>query len=200
MTARQIHVQAVPEKARLSSERAAFGWNMETEDTPAIRAALDDLDTPSWCAASTMGLGFRKGDPILPMDARPARCFWAISFTDGLWVNDIDTFVNLYRPPRPRTGRRGAVSGECRRQWIRSLRRGVRPRALLRRGRSPATGVRHVLPERRGRGLRCVMKATLVDRDRRWQASLDQLARIIGLSPRAEPGSCWWRFLQGTSL
>jgi hypothetical protein len=80
-------------------------WNMETEDTPAIRAALADLDTPFVATASYDELGFRNGDPHPASGCAVRALFLGDSFTDGLWVGDADTFVNLYgRLVRERSG------------------------------------------------------------------------------------------------
>jgi lysophospholipase L1-like esterase len=75
---------------------SGFRWNMETEDTPAIRSALADLDTPFIVSASYDESGFRRVDPELASDCAIHALFLGDSFTDGLWVSDADTFVNVF--------------------------------------------------------------------------------------------------------
>ncbi len=71
-------------------------WNMETEDTPMIRSALSELDTTFIVTASYDSNGFRRVDPELTTACTTRALFLGDSFTDGLWVEDADTFVNLY--------------------------------------------------------------------------------------------------------
>jgi hypothetical protein len=87
-----------PNLKKLGFRTGASGlrWNMETEDTPAIRAALTELDTPFIVTASYDELGFRNGDPQPASGCAARAMFLGDSFTDGLWVRDADTFVNLY--------------------------------------------------------------------------------------------------------
>jgi lysophospholipase L1-like esterase len=75
---------------------SGFHWNMETEDTPMIRSALAGLDTPFMVTASYDGNGFRRVDPELTTACTIRALFLGDSFTDGLWVDDADTFVNVY--------------------------------------------------------------------------------------------------------
>jgi len=68
---------------------------IETEDTPAIRAALQGV-TADWVAASYDDLGFRHVDPELSAACTSSAVFLGDSFTDGMWVSDRETFVNRY--------------------------------------------------------------------------------------------------------
>jgi lysophospholipase L1-like esterase len=82
-----------------------FHWNMETEDTPSIHAALAELDTPFMVTASYDSNGFRRVDPELATGCAVHALFLGDSFTDGLWVSDADTFVSAYgRIVRERSG------------------------------------------------------------------------------------------------
>jgi lysophospholipase L1-like esterase len=84
---------------------SGFHWNMETEDTPEIRAALAGLETPLMVTASYDARGFRHVDPDLESSCTVRAMFLGDSFTDGLWVGDADTFVNVFgRLVRERDG------------------------------------------------------------------------------------------------
>jgi lysophospholipase L1-like esterase len=70
--------------------------SMETRDVPAIRDALAPLDTVVMATATYDERGFRRATPDLTRDCDLTVMFLGDSFTDGLWVNDSDTFVNAY--------------------------------------------------------------------------------------------------------
>ena len=165
-------------KLGFRTQASGLRWNMETEDTPAIRAALDDLDTPFMVAASYDERGFRKGDPDLAAGCAARALFLGDSFTDGLWVNDADTFVNVYgRLVRERAGValcpvNAGVNG-----YGPAEEAYVLERYFDESGR-PAVVFVMFFPNDVDADYDAVMKGTLVDRDRRWQASLDQLARM----------------------
>jgi lysophospholipase L1-like esterase len=72
-----------------------FDHEMETEDTPAIRAALEHVYADFVPAAYDQA-GFRRVDAELSRDCDAHVLFLGDSFTDGMWVNDSDTFVNRY--------------------------------------------------------------------------------------------------------
>jgi lysophospholipase L1-like esterase len=169
-----------PNLKKLGFRTGASGlrWNMETEDTPALHAALSDLDTPFIVAASYDELGFRNGDPNPVSGCATRALFLGDSFTDGLWVGDADTFVNLYgRLVRERSG-----VALC------SVNAGVN-------GYGPfeeAFVLEHYF-EQAGRpafvfvmffandvdaDYDAVIKGTLADGNRRWRDSLAQIARI----------------------
>ena len=57
-----------------------FRWNMETEDTPQIRAALAGLDTPFVVAASYDERGFRHVDASLSANCEIRALFLGDSF------------------------------------------------------------------------------------------------------------------------
>jgi lysophospholipase L1-like esterase len=73
-----------------------FHWNMETEDTQAIRGALAGLDTRFMVTASYDADGFRRVDAGGESDCQVRALFLGDSFTDGLWVDDRDTFVSAF--------------------------------------------------------------------------------------------------------
>jgi hypothetical protein len=58
-----------------------------------IRSALAGLDTQLMVTASYDVNGFRRVDPELTTACTTGALFLGDSFTDGLWVNDADTFV-----------------------------------------------------------------------------------------------------------
>ncbi len=70
-------------------------WRLEVEDTPRLRKALAGVQTLVVMHASYDEHGFRR------VASSPAACsrrvlFLGDSFTDGLWVNDEDTFASRY--------------------------------------------------------------------------------------------------------
>lgn len=69
---------------------------MEMEDTPSLRRALAGLDARRLAEASYDRLGFRRVDPELMRDCATRVLFLGDSFTDGVGVNDSETFVNRY--------------------------------------------------------------------------------------------------------
>ncbi len=69
---------------------------MEMEDTPSLRRALAGLDTRRLAEASYDQLGFRRVDAELTRDCATRVLFLGDSFTDGVGVNDNETFVNRY--------------------------------------------------------------------------------------------------------
>lgn len=69
---------------------------MEMEDSPALRRALSGLDTRRLAKASYDQLGFRRVDAELTRDCATRVLFLGDSFTDGVGVNDSETFVNRY--------------------------------------------------------------------------------------------------------
>jgi len=153
-------------------------WNMETEDTPGIRAALDDLETPFMVAASYDRLGFRRGDPDLADGCAARALFLGDSFTDGLWVNDPDTFVNVYgRLVRERAGVALCPVNTGVNGYGPSEEAYILEHYFDEAGR-PSVVFVMFFPNDVDTDYDAVMKGTLADRDRRWRASLDQIARI----------------------
>lgn len=83
-----------------------FDHEMETEDTPAVRAALQAVHA-DFVEASYDAAGFRRVDADLTTSCDEHVLFLGDSFTDGMWVSDSDTFVNRYgHLARDRTGLR----------------------------------------------------------------------------------------------
>jgi hypothetical protein len=168
------HLKKLGFRTRASGLR----WNMETEDTPAIRAALHDLDTPFMVAASYDGLGFRQGDADLAAGCSARALFLGDSFTDGLWVDDTNTFVNVYgRLVRERTGVALCPVNTGVNGYGPSEEAYVLEHYFDQTGR-PAFVFVMFFPNDVDADYDAVMKGTLPDRDRRWRDSLDQIARI----------------------
>ena len=157
---------------------SGFHWNMETEDTPMIRSVLAGLDTPFMVTASYDGNGFRRVDPELTTACTIHALFLGDSFTDGLWVNDADTFVNLY----------GHIVRERSRVALCPVNAGVNGY-----GSAEEAYVLEQNFESSGRpsvvfvmffandvdaDLDGVIKGTLADRQRLWSDSLHQVARM----------------------
>jgi len=155
-----------------------FHWNMETEDTPAIRSALADLDTPFIASASYDESGFRRVDPELASDCTIHALFLGDSFTDGLWVGNTDTFVNVFgHLVRERSGVRlcpvnAGVNGYGPFEEAYVLEHDFEAA-----GR-PAIVFVMFFPNDVDADFDAVVNGTLHDGERRWQESLAYLARI----------------------
>jgi lysophospholipase L1-like esterase len=83
---------------KLSSRGAAGGleWTIETNDTPEIRSALTGTNPGTLVAASYDAFGHRRADDDLTRDCETGVMFLGDSYTDGMWVSDGETFVNVY--------------------------------------------------------------------------------------------------------
>jgi GDSL-like Lipase/Acylhydrolase family len=169
-----------PNLQKLGFRTGAGGlrWNMETEDTPAIRAALAELDTPFMVTAAYDTFGFRRVDPDLTAGCTAHALFLGDSFTDGLWVSDADTFVNLYgHLVLERSGVKlcpvnAGVNGYGPPEEAYILEH------YFEEAGRPAFVFVMFFPNDVDADYDAVVNGTLVDRDRRWRASLDELARI----------------------
>lgn len=84
------------QKVAFRAGTGTFQGAFEMEDSPAVRAALPDLNLTHFSTASYDEHGFRRVDADLARDCRGHVLFLGDSFTDGFWVNDNDTFVNRY--------------------------------------------------------------------------------------------------------
>ena len=155
-----------------------FHWNMETEDTPAIRVALADLDTPFMVTASYDETGFRRVDPEIAAGCDIHALFLGDSFTDGLWVSDADTFVNIYgRIVRERSGVRlcpvnAGVNGYG------SLEEAYLLEHDFEAAGRPSLVFVMFFANDVDADYDAVLKGTLVDRERRWRDSLEFIARM----------------------
>ena len=74
----------------------AMQWRMEAVDTPGLRDVLSELDTTFLVHASYDENGFRHVDRAVTEGCQRRVLFLGDSFTDGLWVDDGDTFANVY--------------------------------------------------------------------------------------------------------
>ena len=124
-------------------------WIMETEDLPAIRKSLGNLETTLLVSASYDEFGFRRADADVSSDCDVRVLFLGDSFTDGVWVGDHDTFVNRY----------------------------VLEHRFDDAGRPALVFLMYFANDVDGDSL-AVVDGTLPDVVRRWQASLDQIARM----------------------
>jgi lysophospholipase L1-like esterase len=165
-------------KLGFRTRAAGLRWNMETEDTPAIRTALADLDTPFIVTASYDELGFRNGDPNPASGCTARALFLGDSFTDGLWVGDTDTFVNLYgRLVRERSGVtlcpvNAGVNGYGPFEEAYVLEH------YFEQAGRPAFVFVMFFANDVDADYDSVIKGTIADRGRRWRDSLGQIARI----------------------
>ena len=69
---------------------------VETIDSPRVREALSGLDVRVLASASYNAAGFRVADPDVDEHCDTHVLFLGDSFTDGMWVNDTETFANQY--------------------------------------------------------------------------------------------------------
>jgi lysophospholipase L1-like esterase len=153
-------------------------WRMETVDTPAMREALAGLNTTFLVTASYDGSGFRQVAPELSTDCRVHVLFLGDSFTDGLWVSDEDTFVNVYG----KLARTRATAKVC------PVNAGVNgygsfeERFALEhdfdRAGMPSVVFVMYFPNDVDQDSEGVVRGTVRDEDRLWQASLKELHRI----------------------
>jgi len=165
-------------KLGFRTRASGFRWNMETEDTPTIRSALAGLDTQLMVTASYDGNGFRRVDPELTAACTVRALFLGDSFTDGLWVNDADTFVNVYgHIVRERShaalcpvnaGVNGYGSAEEAYVLEHDFESAGRPSIVF-----VMFFANDVDADYDG-----VINGTLADRERRWKDSLSQIARM----------------------
>jgi len=70
--------------------------SMEMEDSPELRRVLAGLDTTRLAKASYDRLGFRHVDADLTRDCAVRVLFLGDSFTDGVGVDDSQTFASLF--------------------------------------------------------------------------------------------------------
>jgi len=68
----------------------------ELEDGPGVRTALDEIRPELLATASYDEHGFRRVEPVLTRNCATRALFLGDSFTDGMWVDDRDTFVDLF--------------------------------------------------------------------------------------------------------
>ena len=157
---------------------SGFHWNMETEDTPSIHAALAELDTPFMVTASYDSNGFRRVDPPLTTGCAVHALFLGDSYTDGLWVNDAETFVSEYgQIVRERSGVglcpvNAGVNG-----YGSAEEAYVLEHEFESAGRPAFVFVMFFANDVDADYDR-VIKGTLAERDRRWDESLTQIGRM----------------------
>ena len=118
---------------------------VEMEDTPALRRALSGLDTTRLAEASYDRLGFRRVDAELTRDCSTRVLFLGDSFTDGVGVNDGETFVSRYGHLVRERLRLPVCPDQCGRRRLRLSRGIVRARDVFRRVRTPAAHRRDAL-------------------------------------------------------
>src|SRR5471030_1753322 len=73
-----------------------FSIGLETEDTPELRAALTRMGPSHVATAAYDHQGFRQIDSGITGACAASALFLGDSFTDGMWVNNRDTFVSQY--------------------------------------------------------------------------------------------------------
>ena len=153
-------------------------WIMETEDLPAIRKSLGNLETTLLVSASYDEFGFRRADADVSSDCDVRVLFLGDSFTDGVWVGDHDTFVNRYaRQVRERSGIRLCPVNAGVNGYGSPEEADVLEHRFDDAGRPALVFLMYFANDVDGDSL-AVVDGTLPDVVRRWQASLDQIARM----------------------
>ena len=158
---------------------------MEMEDSPALRQVLATLDTRRLAAASYDRLGFRRIDSRLSRECATRVLFIGDSFTDGVGVNDNDTFVNQY----------GHMVRDRLRLAVCPINAGVEGYGTLEEsyvldtyfdafGRPPLVVVMHYVNDVAD-DEEAVLRGAVSESDPRWQVSLSYLDRMIGRARRA---------------
>ena len=151
---------------------------LEMEDSPALRRALSGLDTRRLAEASYDHLGFRHVDAELTRDCATRVLFLGDSFTDGVGVNDSETFVNRY----------GHLARERLRLRVCPINAGVEGYGSLEEsyvletyfdafGRPPLIVVMHYANDVAD-DENAVIDGSIAETDRRWKTSLSYLDRI----------------------
>ena len=152
--------------------------NIETEDTPELRAAVVNLPADLVAFASYDDHGFRHVDASVSVECERRVLFLGASFTDGLWVNDSDTFASVYGTlARARAGIRvcpvnAGVNGygSFEERWI--LEHDFEAAG------SPSLIFVMYFPNDVDAVYDRVMDGTLQNLDEHWAASLDQVRRM----------------------
>ena len=83
-------------KISVWANQAHFSIGLETEDTPEVRAALKRMTPAHLATAAYDQQGFRQVDAGITGACAASVLFLGDSFTDGIWVNNRDTFVSQY--------------------------------------------------------------------------------------------------------
>jgi lysophospholipase L1-like esterase len=169
-----------PNLRKLGFLAAAAGiqWKMEVVDTPGMRDALRDIDTPLLVSASYDERGFRHADPELTAGCQHRVLFLGDSFTDGLWVNDADTFANVYgRLARDRSGLRICPVNAGVNGYGSFEERFVLEHEFDHAGRPSLIFVMY-FPNDVDQDYDALVHGTLADADRLWQESLRELRRM----------------------
>jgi len=153
-------------------------WKMETVDTPHMRDTLRDIDTTFLVTASYDERGFRRVDPALTADCARHVMFLGDSFTDGLWVEDAQTFANIYgRLARDRAGVRVCPVNAGVNGYGSFEERWVLEHDFDKAGRPSLIFVMY-FPNDVDQNYYAVIDGDLRDADRLWRASLDELRRM----------------------
>jgi lysophospholipase L1-like esterase len=169
-----------PNLRKLSFLATAGGmpWKMEVVDTPGMRDVLRDIDTTLLVSASYDEHGFRHVDSELADDCQRHVLFLGDSFTDGLWVSDGDTFANVYgRLARDRSGLRVCPVNAGVNGYGSFEERFVLEHEFDHAGRPSLIFVMY-FPNDVDQDYDAVVRGTMTDVERLWEASLSELRRM----------------------
>lgn len=162
-------------KLSFSTGAGDLQWRMETVDTADMREALAGLDTTFLVTASYDSNGFRRVAPEFSSECRAHVLFLGDSFTDGLWVNDEDTFVNVYGElARARAGVRVCPVNAGVNGYGPPEERFALEHDFDRAGK-PSVVFVMFFPNDVDQDYDAVVRGTVPGEDRLWQASLNEL-------------------------
>jgi lysophospholipase L1-like esterase len=154
-----------------------FDTGLETEDTPAIRAAMAGIRVDV-AEGSYNQAGFRNVDLALTQTCDSSVVFLGDSFTDGPWVSDEETFVNRYgHLVRERSGARicltnAGVTGFSAREAAWVFEHGL---AHLQRLKTVFV---MIAPDDIGEDALGIVRGTIPDLEQAWTTFLSSLRRI----------------------
>ena len=152
--------------------------NVEAEDTPELREAAEHLPPELIAFASYDEHGFRHVDAGVSGDCERRVLFLGASFTDGLWVNDGDTFASLYgKVARAHAGPRVCPVNAGVNGYGSFEERWVLEHEFETAGKPSLIFVMY-FPNDVDSDYDRVMDGTLASLEARWKSSLDQVRRM----------------------
>jgi len=156
--------------------------SFEMVDTPELRRAIEDLHPDNVRAAAYDQFGFRPVDAELRRDCAVRVMFLGDSFTEGLFVDDADTFVNRYGHLARDRGRVAACPVDAGVDGYSTLEEAyVFEHYYEAVGRPRLAVLMHFvndideIPDK-------VLDGTMVDASRKWADNFSYLRRMIGFA------------------
>ena len=152
--------------------------NLELEDTAVMRTAVTRMPTELLAFASYDQHGFRHVESGPANVCGQSILFLGDSFTDGLWVNDADTFANVYgKIARDRSDQRTCTVNAGVNGYGSLEERFVLEHEFAGAGRPSLIFVMY-FPNDVDSDFNRVIEGRLADAGRLWEASLSELRRM----------------------